>query len=82
MEEIDELIRHIKSLPNCRISPPIGFPRIDNKHELPPDVRRFYELCGGVLLYENKAYTCHIVSPEEFKLSNPIIIGEIWACAQ
>lgn len=46
------------------------------KHELPPDVRRFYELCGGVFLFEGKAYTCEIVPSEKFTLSNPVIIGE------
>lgn len=47
-----------------------------DKHKHPLDVRRFYELCGGVLLFEGKDYPCQIVPSEKFTLSNPVIIGE------
>ncbi|MBP1995842.1 SMI1/KNR4 family protein [Paenibacillus eucommiae] len=75
MQDIEALLKQIKRLPNCRVSPPIGLPRVA-EHKLPPDVRRFYELCGGVLLFGSKDYVCQIVPPENFISSNPVIIGE------
>lgn len=69
------MLQHIMSLPNCRVIPQNGFPRTE-KHNLPEDVRRFYELCGGLVLFENKNYPCQIAPPEGFSLSNPVIIGE------
>jgi hypothetical protein len=45
-------------------------------HSFPPDLKRFYELCGGVMLFENKDYHCQLVPPNEFVLSNPVIVGE------
>ncbi|WP_114381027.1 SMI1/KNR4 family protein [Paenibacillus prosopidis] len=76
MKNIEELLRQIASLPNCRVSPPTGLPRTDEGYNLPPDLKRFYELCGGVMLFENKDYNCQIVPPNEFTLSNPVIVGE------
>ncbi len=66
----------IASLPNCRVSSSLGLPRTVG-HKLPPDLIRFYELCGGVLLFENKKYHFQIVPPNEFVLSNPVIVGEL-----
>ncbi|KKB73052.1 MULTISPECIES: SMI1/KNR4 family protein [Bacillus] len=78
MSKINQFITEIKSLPNCRIHKPAGLPEIDQtKHILPEDVKEFYRLCGGVSLYENEEYPIHIVSPEEFVLANPVIVGEL-----
>lgn len=66
----------IASLPNCKVSSPLGVPSTDRR-KLPPDIKRFYELCGGVQLFENKEYHCQIVPPNEFVLSNPVILGEL-----
>ncbi|CAH2464111.1 MULTISPECIES: SMI1/KNR4 family protein [Bacillus] len=74
------LIEIIKTLPNCRVHEPTKFPEFDkDKHMLPSDVKEFYSLCGGLILFENEEYAIHIVKPEEFVLANPIIIGELCA---
>ncbi|WP_312886473.1 SMI1/KNR4 family protein [Paenibacillus foliorum] len=62
-------------LTDCRVSPPKGLPRT-NDHSLPLDLKRFYELCGGVVLFENKDFHIQIAPPNEFILSNPVIVGE------
>ena len=54
-----------------------GLPVIGEKHQLPKDIRGFYEQCGGAVLYENADYPIYIVSPHEFKLANPVIVGEL-----
>ncbi len=75
-----QLIEIIKTLPNCRVHGPTRLPKFDkDKHVLPSDLKEFYSLCGGLVLFENEEYAIHIVAPEEFVLANPIIIGELCA---
>ncbi|RAV13660.1 SMI1/KNR4 family protein [Paenibacillus contaminans] len=74
MKDIEELLRQIASLPNCTVVPPNGLPQTD-KYNLPTDLKRFYGLCGGVRLFENKDYHCQIVQSTEFVFSNPVIVG-------
>jgi antitoxin YokJ len=31
----------------------------------------------GLVLFENEEYPIHIVSPDEFILANPVIVGEL-----
>ncbi|KRE64166.1 SMI1/KNR4 family protein [Paenibacillus sp. Soil750] len=75
MNDIEALLNQIKGLPNCRVTPMNGLPQT-NQHSLPSDLKRFYEICGGVILFENKDYSCKIVRTEEFVFSNPVIVGE------
>ncbi|GGG70428.1 SMI1/KNR4 family protein [Paenibacillus radicis (ex Gao et al. 2016)] len=75
MKNIEALIQQISSLSNCRINRPNGIP-VTESYNLPADLKRFYELCGGMILFDNKDYSIHIVSPEEFISSNPVIVGE------
>lgn len=78
MEKIKQLVTQIKTLPNCRIFEPNGLPIIDEtKHILPNDLKEFYRLCGGLVLFENEEYPIYFVSPEKFILANPIIVGEL-----
>ena len=71
------LIKKIASTLDCRLFEVDGLPVIGEKHQLPKDIRGFYEQCGGAVLYENADYPIYIVSPHEFKLANPVIVGEL-----
>lgn len=73
---IQKLIEIVRNLPNCIVYPSNGFPLVEDEYTLPEDVKEFYELCGGVALFEQSDYPSFIVSPEQFVLVNPIIIGE------
>ncbi|WP_409346489.1 SMI1/KNR4 family protein [Paenibacillus sp. MBLB4367] len=75
--DIPLLIQQIISMPYCTIEVPAGIPATNELHPLPPDVWQFYQLCGGLTLYENKGYPVHIVPPEKFVLANPILVGEL-----
>lgn len=78
MEKIKQLLTQIKNLPHCRILEPNGLPIIDeDKHVLPNDLREFYSLCGGLVLFENEKYPIYLVPPDKFVLANPIIVGEV-----
>jgi antitoxin YokJ len=74
--EIQLLIDKIKKLPNCLVHPPAGFPDIEKEDALPSDLNEFYKICGGIDLFIDCDYAIKIVSPQEFVLANPTIIGE------
>jgi len=73
MIDIAELIRIAQSTPSCLVLSPSGLPTVREPHVLPNDLKDFYHLCGGVILYSQSAYTIKIVSPNDFALANPKI---------
>lgn len=75
--DIEELIKKISKMNNCKIEPANQMPILKNGHKLPEDLKKFYELCGGIELFKNSNYKISIMSPQEFKLANPIIVGEL-----
>ena len=72
-----ELINEIKNSKDCFVYPPCGIPVIGENVKLPSDLKKFYEVCGGIDLFKNKQYGFEIVKPKEFVLANPLIIGEL-----
>lgn len=74
--DIKELVTRITNLDDCIVAPPNGLPLLEEGYELPLDLKRFYELCGGVSLFVSSENAIHIVPPEEFVLANPVIVGE------
>ncbi|WP_167280571.1 SMI1/KNR4 family protein [Paenibacillus lupini] len=75
---MNELIEDIKRIEDCKVLPPSNQPILFNyNHILPADLRRFYELCGGITLFESASYAMTIVQPNDFVLANPVIVGEL-----
>jgi antitoxin YokJ len=74
--EIQLLIDEIRKLPNCVVHPPTDYPNVEKEHFLPSDLKNFFKICGGIDLFIDCDYTIKIVPPKEFKLANPVIIGE------
>ena len=73
---MNDLLHKIANTPDCIVHPRRGFPTLLPDHFLPPELREFYSLCGGVSLFSSSFYSMNIVSPEEFVLANPeILIG-------
>jgi len=73
---IEELLIRIRATPGCRVDAPTGLPVIGESHYLPDDLRTFYQLCGGLSLAENTAYSVTIVPPTKCVLATPVILGE------
>ncbi|EHA1066653.1 SMI1/KNR4 family protein [Aeromonas hydrophila] len=67
-----ELIQRIGEMENCKVLPPSGIPDID----IPSDLKEFYSLCGGVILFETCDYWFKISSPEELIPANPYLLPE------
>src|SRR6266480_5545667 len=73
---LENLLHRIQVTPDWRIDVPVGQPGIGEHHRLPDDLRNFYQLCGGLSLAENTAYSVTIVPPTKCLLVNPVILGE------
>ena len=73
---IEDQLAIIFADPDCRVREPAGEPRLHPEHMLPPDVRRFYQLCGGVDLFPNRDYSTLVLPPYEVVLANPVLVGQ------
>jgi len=71
MKSVDEIIWLAKKEAGCVVLPAQGLPLLSL--ELPHDLRRFYELCGGIDMFPHEDWGWRIVKPEEFK---PILVQE------
>ena len=72
--DIRQLIGEIAKTPDCVVHEPRGLPLVHHGHILPEDLRIFYELCGGISLFEQAESPVTIVGPHDLTLANPVII--------
>ena len=77
MHDVDTILDDLISRSSCLVSPPAGVPKLSGGLELPSDLQRFYERCGGLVV--NKDGECgswaRIVSPDEFQRIDATIMG-------
>lgn len=73
---IDDLLALIAANTACHVLPPGGQPRLDPGHALPDDVRRFYQLCGGIDLFPDREYPVFVLPPVAVVRANPVIVGQ------
>jgi len=76
--DIKTLISNIRLTPGCGVYTPTGLPHVRKEHTLPDDLRDFYQLCGGVTLFQDASYSVSIVPPRKMVLANPIILN-MWS---
>lgn len=67
----------LRSRDDCEVLPPSGAPAIGSRMELPPEVVRFYQLCGGakIGLFEDDYFSWLIVPPSRFVEALPLVLG-------
>lgn len=75
MKRVVDLVRAIAVTPDCRVFAAAGQPVVEEGHILPADLKEFYEICGGVSLFESAPFSATIVGPERCVLANPVIVG-------
>lgn len=75
--DIIEILDKVKNTSDCIVHSPCGLPLLGKGIKLPNDLKLFYEKCGGISFFTHEAYGFTIVSPEEFVLANPVIVGEL-----
>lgn len=74
--DINDVLKIVSSHQNCSILAQSGFPKLSN-HKLPLDLKNFYALCGGMLLFEDEPCSWEVLAPDNFTLANPIIVGKL-----
>lgn len=52
--KIDAIIERIRADVRCRLLAPVGSPTVPKSFQLPAEVLRFYERCGGLELFEKE----------------------------
>lgn len=74
--KIEYLVSQLTTMSDCDVHSPDGMPIIEERLVLPFDLMNFYQLCGGANLFTKSDYPISILTPKEFVLANPIIVGE------
>ena len=75
---IDELVSELGRIAECRLLPPVGIPIVDLPNEIPADLLRFYDLCGGAELFLSRDFGFRVVAPTELLPANPILLGDYY----
>jgi antitoxin YokJ len=73
---VEHIIERIANTAGCSVFPPTVKPTLDPKYRLPDDLKRFYELCGGAMLFQQNDYHALIVPPERVVPASPVIVGQ------
>ncbi|MCR8630886.1 SMI1/KNR4 family protein [Paenibacillus radicis (ex Xue et al. 2023)] len=73
---IEFLVKKLKTMPDNVIYSPSGLPFLEGGVALPSDLTSFYQLCGGGKFFTKSDHSISIVSPKEFVLANPVIVGD------
>lgn len=73
---IPKLVEAISDKADCDLKPVGTLPDVGT-NKLPSDLKEFYSIAGGAILFRDSTYPIEIVSPSDFVRSNPIIIGKV-----
>jgi hypothetical protein len=81
MSGILPILDEIRRTPGCEISPPHGLLSLPGGLVLPPDLRQFYELAGGAVLFSERVCPgrVRIVGPDELQRIDLAIIDDEFA---
>jgi len=75
--DVVQLVDKARHLSGCDIYPARGQPKIAEDHSVPPNLRTFYQLCGGMALFSQSEYPMTILPPDKCVPANPLIVGEL-----
>jgi hypothetical protein len=78
MSSIRSILDEIRRTPNCEFSPSRGLPALPGGLVLPADLREFYELAGGAILFSERVCPgrVRIVDPDEVQRIDLAITGD------
>ncbi|GHJ52932.1 antitoxin YokJ [Nonomuraea sp. TT08I-71] len=75
MSRIDDLVDALRRDATCTLAQPVR----GTEHAfsgLPDDLRRFYNICGGAVLFVGAPFVWEIVGPQALAPTNPEVVGE------
>ena len=74
------IFKKLEQRSDSLLYPAIGQPTLPDGLQLPEDLRLFYELCGGGVLFAGSVFPISIMSPPNFIRANqkifPIVISQ------
>jgi hypothetical protein len=81
MRSIRSILDEFRGMPDCEVSSPNGLPLLPDGLVLPADLREFYELTGGAVLFSKRVCPgrIRIVGPDEVRRIDLAIMGEQFA---
>ena len=79
---VRELVSRIAATPDCTVTAPLKrsdlhLPALHEGHVLPDDLREFYDICGGLILFERSPYPMMVVPPPEVVLANAVFFSAL-----
>jgi antitoxin YokJ len=69
------VLAEVAARDGCRVLPPAGAAMVPDGFVLPDDLRRFYELCGGAILFEGTPDAWRISGPRQLVPAGPRLLG-------
>ena len=76
MERVQRILKAISESKDCLLLKREHHVNVDVGYLLPDDLRYYLENYNSIIFWENSEYSVKIVGIEDFKKTNPVIIGE------
>jgi len=74
-DELSHMLATVARHGGCALVPPAGHVTLPDGFALPDDLRRFYELCGGAVLFEGAPFEWRLNSPQQLVPASPRLLG-------
>ena len=74
-DELLSVLTEVAQRPGCQLLPPTGSVSLPDRFTLPDDLRRFYELCGGAVLFEGATFEWTVSGPRQLVPASPRLLG-------
>jgi antitoxin YokJ len=74
-DELLSALTEVAQHPGCQLLPPTGPVTLPDRFTLPDDLLRFYELCGGAVLFEGATVEWTVSGPHQLVPASPRLLG-------
>jgi hypothetical protein len=74
--DLERVLAEVGEHRECRLLPPVGEVAPTQGFSFPADLYRFYELCGGAVLFEGAPFTWKIHGPQQLVAASPRLLGQ------
>jgi hypothetical protein len=75
-EPLLQVLREIAATPDCHVLAACGPVQVPDNLVIPEDLRRLYELCGGLLLFDSRLFPRRVCGPGDFVPASPRLLGQ------
>jgi hypothetical protein len=75
LSQLSELVSRLREDATCVLAQPVGGVA-STPLRLPDDLRQFYEVCGGLVMFSDAPFVWEIVGPHDLVPTNLEVLGE------